>query len=132
MKTKDLHLEVVINSIPEEIYDALMDSERHSYFTKSECEISQEVGGFFSAYDGYITGQNLELIPNKKIVQLWRADEPNWPKDLYSKVTFEIMPPVEGTVIKFSHEGIPLEYVESIKEGWTTYYWAPLADYLMD
>jgi hypothetical protein len=36
-------------------------------------EISREVGGAYSAYSGYITGQNLELLPDQKIVQSWRA-----------------------------------------------------------
>ena len=71
----------------QEIYDALMDSKKNSLFTNGKASISKKVGGKFSAYDGYATGKNLELVEGKKIVQTWRASD--WKEsDVDSIVTF--------------------------------------------
>ncbi|MGZ5502718.1 MAG: SRPBCC domain-containing protein [Halobacteriota archaeon] len=42
----------------------------------------------FSSFDGWASGTTLELIPDKKIMQKWRAAE--WPEGHYSTVTFEL------------------------------------------
>jgi len=44
-----------------EIYEAWLDSEKHSAFTGSPAKIERKVGSEFSAWDGYIKGKNLEL-----------------------------------------------------------------------
>jgi|TARA_B100002003_G_scaffold250163_1_gene288589 uncharacterized protein YndB with AHSA1/START domain len=69
MKTKTIEQTVTFRTSAHEVYEALMDSARHSQFTDSNCTISREVGGRFSAYDGYIEGVNIELVPDRKIVQ---------------------------------------------------------------
>ncbi|VVC03582.1 Uncharacterised protein [Candidatus Burarchaeum australiense] len=56
MKTKTLKEVVEFDSSPHEVYEALMDSEKHSRFTGGKAKISREVGGKFSAYDGYAEG----------------------------------------------------------------------------
>jgi uncharacterized protein YndB with AHSA1/START domain len=43
--------------------------------TRSEASVSDEVGAELSAWDGYITGRNLELVPGERIVQSWRTTE---------------------------------------------------------
>jgi hypothetical protein len=52
-----------------------MDSEKHTAFTHSSADIGKEVGDAFSTFDGWASGTNLELIPDKKIVQKWRAED---------------------------------------------------------
>ena len=49
-----------------------MDLEKHAAFTGGKAEISREAGGGINAYDGYIAGKNVELVPDQKIVQDWR------------------------------------------------------------
>ena len=73
MKTKSIKQSVTIKASPKEIYDALMDSKKHSKFTGGKANISNKVGGKFTAYDEYCFGTNLELVPNKKIVQMIHA-----------------------------------------------------------
>jgi uncharacterized protein YndB with AHSA1/START domain len=43
--------------------------------TAGEANISDAVGAEFSAWDEYITGRNLELVPGERIVQAWRTDK---------------------------------------------------------
>ncbi|MHA2036613.1 MAG: SRPBCC family protein [Promethearchaeota archaeon] len=118
--------EVIIKCTPHEIYEAFMDSKIHSKFTEGKAKISREVGGNFSVFEGTINGKNVELIQDKKIVQTWRSEGENWPKGYYSTITLILEKVDEGTLIKFTHIDIPEEAVESVKEGWTTYYWDPL------
>ena len=79
---------VTIKAKPHDVYEALMDAKKHAKFTGGKAVISREVGGKFNVFDGYAEGVNLELVPDKKIVQSWRADD--WPKGHYSKATFDL------------------------------------------
>lgn len=124
LKTKDIKQGLMIKASARAIYEALMDSKKHAKFTGSPAKISQKVGGKFTAYDKYISGVNLELVKDKKIVQSWRAS--NWPQIHYSKVTFLLKPTKGGTKLMFSHKGIPVKELKSIAWGWKTYYWHPL------
>ena len=67
MKTKIIRQSIMFSVHSREIYETLMNSRKHSQFSDSKAVISKEKGGRFSAYDGYINGVNLELIPNKNL-----------------------------------------------------------------
>ena len=101
----------------------IMDEKLHSKITKSNVKVSREEGGEFSVWDGSIHGKNLTLEPNKRIVQLWRNEDGSWPKDHFSRVTFEFEPTAGGTVLNFIHEGIPDSDFASVKDGWRDFYW---------
>jgi activator of HSP90 ATPase len=100
MKTKKIKQTVTFKSPPSEIYELLMESEKHSIITGAEAKISRKVGGKISAYEGYITGKNVELVEDKKIVQKWRASD--WPDGHYSEVTFELKKIKSGTKLIFT------------------------------
>ena len=115
---------VTFKVAPDQVYDVLMDSQRHAEFTGDEARISREVGGEIMAYGGYITGKNVELIPGKKIVQTWRASD--WPAGDESRVAFVLTPVPAGTRLQFTHRGVPDDEYESIRQGWIDYYWTPM------
>lgn len=128
VKKKNFEQEIVIKSTPHEIYEVFMDSKKHSKLTEGKAKISREIGGNFSVWEGTISGKNVELIQDQKLVQTWRSDGENWPKGYYSKITLTLESVDEGTLIKFKHEDIPEGAYESVKEGWNTYYWEPLKE----
>lgn len=129
MATKSLKQTRTFNASPKVLFEALMDAKKHAKFTGGPAKISTKVGGTFSVFSGYATGTNLELKPNKKIVQSWRAS--NWPKDQYSRTTYSFAPAGKGkTKLTFTHSGIPDKDYEGIKSGWIEYYWDPLAKML--
>ncbi len=127
VNTKDYSEEVIFEASPHEVYEALMDSDKHAEFTSADADISREIGGQISAWDGYIFGENLELVPDEKIIQKWGTTE--WPEGHLSTVTFELQEVDEGTKLTFTHSGIPEEFFDSIKEGWTEHYWVPMEEY---
>ena len=130
MKIKNLKQVVIFKANPHDVYEALMDSKKHAKFSNSKANISREVGGEFTAYDGWINGKNLELIQDKKIVQNWRGNGEDWPEGYYSKVTFSLSKTKNGTKLTFKHEGIPESTYEDISKGWEEHYWEPMKEML--
>jgi activator of HSP90 ATPase len=129
MKTKTISQSVTFKATPHEVYEAIMDSKKHSEFTGSKVSMSRKAGGKFTVYDGDIEGVNLELIPDQKIVQSWRYSD--WPEGHYSKVTFALKAVKEGTRLTFTQTQVPDEHYEDIAQGWRDYYWAPMKESLV-
>ena len=128
METKTVKQTVTFKASPHEVYEALMDSKKHAKFTGDKATISRKVGGKFSTFDGYSEGANLELIPDSKIVQTWRASD--WPEGYFSKVTFSFREIPGGTRLTFTQTDVPAKQYDDIAQGWRDYYWAPLKEML--
>ena len=122
--SKIIQQTVTFKASPHEVYETLLDSARHAAFSGSPAEISREVGGAYSAYDGYISGKNIKLVPDREIVQSWRAVD--WPVGKYSTVTFLLLPIPDGTRLNFSHVDVPDGTEEEFTRGWIDNYWEPM------
>jgi len=114
---------IEFDTSPEEFYNAILDPVKHSAFTQSKAEINNIEGSSYTAYDGYIEGTNLELIPGKLIVQSWQANEKDWPEGHFSKITFHISPEKKGCKVIFIHDNIPDGMGEMYEQGWKENYW---------
>jgi len=119
---------VTFKATPHEVYEALMDSKKHAAFTGGKASISRTVGGNFMAYDNYIAGKNIALVPDKKIVQDWRTVD--WPEGNFSHVTFEFTAVPEGTRLDFTHVDVPEGTEEEFTQGWIDNYWEPMKAFL--
>ena len=119
---------VTFKATPHDVYEALMDSKKHAAFTGGKAGISRLVGGKYSVYDNYITWKNIELVPDKKIVQDWRAVD--WPEGVFSRITFEFTAVSEGTRLDFTHADLPEGTEEEFTQGWIDNYWDPMKRYL--
>jgi len=124
-----IHQEVVFKASPKRIYEALTDAKQFSKLTGgAPAEISRESGGSFSCFGGMIVGRNVELLPNQRIVQAWRAK--NWDDGVYSIVKFELKGQGSETRLVFDHSGFPEDQREHLAAGWETNYWGLLRKYL--
>lgn len=128
MKPQTLRQVVTFAATPQRVYTALMDSKQHAAFTGAAAKISPKIGGKISAWDGYISGKNLELVENKKIVQAWRTED--WPAGVISTVSFTLTKAGRGTKLTFVQTGLPENMFEDIKQGWIDYYWEPMKKHL--
>ena len=128
MKTKTIMQTIIFNVPPSEIYELLMDSEKHSAITGSEAEISKEIGGKIWAYDGHIAGENIELVPDKRIVQKWRGSD--WPEGHFSEAVFDLEEIKDGTKLIFTQTSVPEEGYEDVSQGWFEFYWDPMEEIL--
>lgn len=130
MKTGTIRQTVSLPGAPEAVYRALMTTKGHAAFTGAPARISPRVGGTFMAWDGYIHGKNLKLVPGKRIEQAWRPSEESWPRDHFSKVTFVLAKSAAGTKLTFTHAKVPADHVGHLASGWKESYWEPLRVYL--
>jgi uncharacterized protein YndB with AHSA1/START domain len=124
-----IHQEVIFNASPREVYEALTNAKQFSEVTGgAPTEIIAEDGGAFSLFGGMITGRNVELVPNIRVVQAWRAG--NWTEGTYSLVKFELKEQGNSTLLIFDHIGFPEEQKKHLAGGWKENYWGPLEKYL--
>ncbi len=121
MKTKTIKQSVIFDAKPHEVYEALMDSKTHSKFTESKASISRKQGGKISAYDGWIEGENVKLVNDRKIVQKWRGSD--WPEGHLSVATFELKVEAGKTKLTFTQTDVPEEHYKAISSGWKEHYW---------
>jgi activator of HSP90 ATPase len=119
---------ITFKATPHAVYEALMDSQKHAAFTGGKAKISRLIGGSIMAYDDYITGKNIELVPDQKIVQDWRAVD--WPEGYYSRVVFEFTAVPEGTRLDFTHTDVPEGTEQEFTQGWIDNYWEPMKVFL--
>jgi activator of HSP90 ATPase len=126
--SKTIRQTVTFKASPHDIYESLIDEKKHAQFTGAKVKLNRKTGGKFSIWDGEISGENLELVPDKKIVQTWRYSD--WPAGEFSTATFSLEAVDGGTRLTLNQSGVPDESYEDIKQGWKDYYWIPLKKYL--
>jgi activator of HSP90 ATPase len=137
---ESIHQEADFKGSRKRVYQVLMDAKQFDkvielsgvlqamHLGNTPAEISRVVGGSFTLFGGYITGRHIELVPNERIVQAWRAG--NWPAGVYSIARFELVEQGPGCKIVFDHTGFPKGDAESLASGWKAHYWEPMAKLL--
>ena len=125
--SESIKLTETFNGKPAEVYDAWLDSKKHSDMTGGIAVCSNKVNGEFSAWDGYITGSNIELTENKVIIQYWRTSEFD-DNDNDSILSIEFKKVENGTEITLIHNNIPKGQTQ-YKEGWEQHYFSPMRNY---
>ncbi len=123
-----IHQEVDFKASAKRIYEALLNDKEHGEFTGAPAKISGDVGGAFSCHGGMVVGRNVELIPNKRIVQAWRIGD--WDEGVYSIVRIELKEQGSQTRLILDHTGFPEGKGEHLEGGWHKMYWGPLQSYL--
>lgn len=124
---ESFELQIILPVQPVEIYEAWLDSSLHSKMTGGNAECSNKIDDPFTAWDGYISGKNLDLKPNKEIIQSWRTTEfSDEDEDSQLKI---ILNEVEvGTEITLIHSNIPAGQTQ-YEQGWKDHYFEPMVDF---
>ncbi len=92
--------------------------------------MTRRAKGKFSVFGGYCHGHNITLIENRRIEQAWHFNEGDWPDDYFTTCTFILDQVPKGTKLTFIQTGVPETSYKAIREGWKTYYWTPILEYL--
>jgi len=116
-----------IPASPKEVYDAWLTSKSHAAITGSPARVSARPGGRFTAWDGYIAGKNLKLVPGRRIVQTWRTTE-FAATDPGSQIDLKLENSARGTKVTLRHTNIPGGQSD-YKTGWSTCYFEPMKAY---
>ena len=124
----NIHQEIKLLAAPSRVYPSFVDSSAFAELTGAPASGDAVEGSAFSAFGGHITGRHVELVPNQRIVQAWRAKA--WPEGLYSIARFELYAEGQGTKLVFDHNGFPEDMKEHLTNGWQANYWDPLRKHL--
>lgn len=134
---ESIHQEVQFKASPERVYAALTDAKEFQKAVllsgavktgmvkaPAPAQISAVVGGEFAVFGGYITGRQIELVPNVRIVQAWRTG--TWAPGIYSIARFALAAHGAETLLTFDQTGFPKGEAEHLAQGWKSNYWEPL------
>ena len=111
-----------------QLYDAWMSSAEHSAFTGAKARIDAKVGGKFTAWEGYIDGETLELEQGTRIVQSWRTSEFN--EDAPdSQIEVLFMDIDGGAKLTLNHSNLQSGDGAKYEQGWEESYFAPMRTY---
>jgi uncharacterized protein YndB with AHSA1/START domain len=127
--TKPIVQSVTFKASPEKLFQIYTDSKKHSAATGARARVSAKAGARFTAFDGMLEGKNLMVVPNRLIVQAWRAS--HWKdSDLDSILTLTFSAAPGGGRINLVHVGVPQHDHKGVTKGWPLYYWTPWKAYL--
>lgn len=126
-KRMALHYEADFKVSSQRIYEALLDSKQFAAFSGLPAQIDPKVGGAFSLFSGVITGRNIELVPNQRIVQAWRPG--HWSPGVYSIVKFELKARGPESTLVLDHTGFPEGDADGLDSGWHEHYLDPMQKY---
>ncbi len=123
----EFELQCTLQATPQEVYDAWMDSDKHSDMTGGQALITDDEGDKFSAWDGYIWGGNLELVSGKYIKQSWRTSEFQDDQP-HSLVEIFLEAKEDGCLLRLKHSNLT-DADEQYKQGWVDNYFEPMQQY---
>ena len=107
---------------PDEVFVSLTNPFTIELWTGYSAVMDAKEGTEFSLWEGDITGKNLEIIRDKKIVQEWYFGE----QSDKSIVTINLFPDKKGTQVELIHSNIPDNDFDNITEGWNEYYFGAI------
>ena len=120
---------VVLMASPAALFDAFLDSRKHSKITGAPAKVSPRPGARFTAFGGALSGRNLLLVPGRMIVQAWRSTQfKTSDPDSILILTFSKV--AGGTRIDLVHANVPAHDHKGVTKGWPKYYWAPWKSHL--
>jgi uncharacterized protein YndB with AHSA1/START domain len=120
-----LVVERKVRARPETIFSFFADRDRWLQWQGTEAEIDLRPGGTFRVNvtgDGYASGRFVEVVADRKIVFTWGWEDPD--RELppgSSTVSIELIEQDDGTLLRLTHDGLPLHEVDAHRFGWDNY-----------
>jgi activator of HSP90 ATPase len=119
---------VRFRTTPHALFEMYLDSKKHSKSTGLPARIGRKVGGRFRAFRGPLGGKNLLVLPDRQIVQLWRAI--HWRKEDWSVLILTFGKVAGGAQIDLVQVGVPAYDHKGVRKGWPKFYWRPWKKFL--
>ncbi|HEY2071070.1 MAG TPA: SRPBCC domain-containing protein [Rhizomicrobium sp.] len=113
------------------LFEKLVDAsaaKKSGALSTAPVAIDARPGGAFSLFGGYISGFDLELVPDTRLVQAWRTAI--WAPGAYSIVSFKLAASPAGTALSLDQKGFPDDQASHLAAGWHINYFEPLAKVL--
>lgn len=124
-----LKVEAIIPASADRIYKDWLSSDGHTNMTGGEATISNEPTAKFTAWDGYISGSNLQLEENKRIFQSWRTVE--FPEDAEHSTLEVSLEAIDeaNTKVVITQSNLPDGDGPKYTDGWREHYFEPMTAY---
>ncbi len=119
--------QAMISAGPAQVYAVLADADTLSGLSGKRGVVGAAAGDEFAAFDGNVTGRQIELVPGERIVQAWRF--PVWAPGVYSIVRFTLTPADGGTRLDIEQHGVPADWRVHVDTNWPTFYLTPLTEH---
>jgi activator of HSP90 ATPase len=119
--------QALIAAEPAEVYAVLADADALSALSGMSGVPGRSAGEEFSAFDGNVTGRQIELVPGQRLVQAWRF--PQFTPGTYSMVSFTLTAEAGGTRLVIEQHGEPDDWHDHIDANWPTFYLTPLENH---
>jgi len=116
-----------IMASPTQVWQALTSPDEIESWGGGPAEMDDQVGTEFKLWGGDIFGKNIEVEPEKLLVQEWYGGK-NWKKP--SIVEFKLSFDGEMTKVELSHNDLPEAEIANIAAGWEDFYMGPLKEHL--
>ena len=120
-------LKANIKATTKQIYKAWLSTQGHTKMTGGTAFTSDKVGDKFTAWSGYITGENLVLEPYNRIVQSWRTSQ-FVEAENDSQIEITLIELNGETELTLTHSNVP-ESGEHYIKGWDEHYFQPMKAY---
>ena len=125
---EEIKMSITLPVAAKELYSAWLDSKKHTLFTGGEAKINKKTGSSFTAWDGYISGKNIELKDSEFIKQTWRTTEFNEAAvDSVIEISFEEK--AGKTKLSLRHYNLQKGDGKKYKDGWKQFYFEPMKAY---
>jgi activator of HSP90 ATPase len=118
---KEFKKRYTLNAPPPDVYNAMTNPLMIEIWTGEPVVMSTEPGSVFEIWDGAITGENIECVQDKLIIQRWFFGE-----EEDSIVTLKLHPDRKGTLVELHQTNIPDNAYDNMVEGWDTDYFGNL------
>jgi len=126
---RTIQLAASLPATPDRLFDMYLDPAEHSAFTGSPVTVSQAPGAPFRAFNDVLSGNILQVIPKRLIVQSWRS--PHWGEsDLDSTLILTFLPEGDGARIELVQVNVVETDFAGVCHGWEKFYWTPWRAYL--
>ena len=115
---------------PERIYELYVNEREHAAATGQPASIDATEGGVFSAYDGYLTGRFIRVVPGRLIVQFWRSQHfDDTDPDAILSIEFR-KNELGQAETELVLTNVPDEVSRHDNSSWNYFYWEPFREYL--
>lgn len=119
--------QATIPADPHQVYKVLADADALSALSGKSGKAARIEGEEFAAFDGNVTGRQIELVPDTRLVQTWRF--PRWEPGQHSLVTFTLTAVDGGTCLTIDQHGEPDDWHEHLATNWPNFYFTPLTEH---
>ncbi|XP_019374279.1 PREDICTED: activator of 90 kDa heat shock protein ATPase homolog 1 [Gavialis gangeticus] len=118
--TCKINLKDTFLTSPEELYRVFITQEMVQAFTHAPAAVDADKGGKFHLLEGSVSGEFINLVPEKQLVMKWRFK--SWPGGHFATITLNFIDKGGETEVCLEGKGIPASEEERTRQGWQRYY----------